>query len=77
MLDEMILSKGQVLRGRNATYRLLNALHAPTVFKAQVLDSLTVKAELYITLIVVIFNILVYQFAVRWSKQYWSPLRKP
>ncbi len=46
MPEEMILSTGQVLRGRYATYRLLNALHAPTVFKAQVLDSLTVKSEL-------------------------------
>ncbi len=46
MPEEMILSTGQVFRGRYATYRLLNALHAPTVFKAQVLDSLTVKSEL-------------------------------
>lgn len=46
MPEEMILSPGQVLRGRHATYRLLNALHAPTVFKAQVLESLTVKSEL-------------------------------
>ncbi|KAL8935218.1 MAG: hypothetical protein Q9211_004817 [Gyalolechia sp. 1 TL-2023] len=41
----MILSTGQVYRGRHAIYRLLNPLHAPTVFKAQVLDSHTVKSE--------------------------------
>lgn len=46
MPEEMILRSGQVLRGRFATYRLLDALHAPTVFKAQVLESLTVKSEL-------------------------------
>ena len=46
MPADMILSRGQVLRGRCATYRLLNALHAPTVFKAQVLESLTLKSEL-------------------------------
>lgn len=43
----MILSTGQVLKGRNASYRLLDALRAPTVFKAQVLDTRTVKSELY------------------------------
>ena len=46
MPEEMILNTGQIFRGRHATYRLLNALHAPTVFKAQVLDSLTVTSEL-------------------------------
>ena len=46
MPEEMILSIGQVLRGRNATYRLLDALRTPTVFKAQVLDSLAVKSKL-------------------------------
>ena len=46
MSKEMILSIGQVLRVRNATYRLLDALHAPMVFKAQVLDSLAVISEL-------------------------------
>lgn len=44
MPADMILSTGQ--RGRCTTYRLLNALHAPTVFKAQVLESLTLKSEL-------------------------------
>lgn len=39
MPADMILSRGQVLRGRCATYGLLNALHAPTVFKAQVLEA--------------------------------------
>lgn len=46
MSEEMILSIGQVLRGRNSTYRLLETLHAPTVFKAQILDSLAVSSEL-------------------------------
>ncbi len=46
MSEEMILSIGQVLRGRNATYRLLEALHAPTVFKAKILDSMAFKSEL-------------------------------
>ena len=46
MSEEMILSIGQVLRGRIATYRILDALHAPTVFKARMLDSLTVTSEL-------------------------------
>lgn len=45
MPDPLILSTGQVLRGRNATYRLLNALHAPTVYKAQVLESSIIRAE--------------------------------
>ena len=46
MSEEMTLSTGRVLRGRNATYRLLDALHAPTVFKAQMLDSLAVSSQL-------------------------------
>ena len=46
MTEEMILSAGQVVKGRHATYRLLNALRAPTVFKAQVLDNPTIKSEL-------------------------------
>lgn len=33
--QEMVVSIGQVLRGRNVTYRLLKVLRAPTVFKAQ------------------------------------------
>ncbi|KAF7510529.1 hypothetical protein GJ744_006375 [Endocarpon pusillum] len=41
----MKLSIGQILRGRNATYRLLNALCAPTVSKAQVVDGNTMKPE--------------------------------
>ena len=47
MLEEMILNTGQIFRGRYAKYRLLNALQTPTVFKAQVLESLTITSELY------------------------------
>lgn len=36
MSEEMTLNIGQVLQGRNASYRLLTALHTPTVFKAQI-----------------------------------------
>lgn len=77
MPDRMILSTGQVLRGRNATYRLLNALHAPTVYKAQVLESSIIKAELYVRPFVVTFNMAAHGSLVRWSKQQWSPPRKP
>ena len=48
---EMIPIVGQVLRGRNATYRVLDALRAPMVFKAHVLDNRTIKAELQVKLI--------------------------
>ena len=75
MSEEMILSIGQVLRGRNSTYRLLETLHAPTVFKAQILDSLAVSSELWGMLAV--FNMSAYQCPVRWSKQHWNPPRKP
>ncbi len=45
--EEMGLSIGQILRGRKGTYRLIEALKAPTVFKAQVLPSSSIKADLY------------------------------
>lgn len=77
MPDPLILSTGQVLRGRNATYRLLNALHAPTVYKAQVLESSIIRAELCVRLFVVTFNMAAHGSLVRWSKQQWSPPRKP
>ena len=34
---------GQVVRGRNATYHLPDALRAPTVFEAQLLHSVAVR----------------------------------
>ena len=43
--EEMRFTVGQIVRGRHAKYRLLEALLAPTVFKAQVLDSLSIKQE--------------------------------
>ena len=43
----MALSIGQILRGRNGTYRLVEALKAPTVFKAQVLPNSSTKPGLY------------------------------
>lgn len=44
---EMTLRIGQLLRGRKGTYRLVEALKAPTVFKAQVLPNSSVKSGLY------------------------------
>jgi len=46
MPEEMKMSTGQILRGRKATYRLLDALRAPTVFKAKVLENNSVESEL-------------------------------
>lgn len=66
MSEEMTLSIGQVLQGRNASYRLLTALQTPTVFKAQILDSLAFKSDLLVLLKTV--NISAYQHLVRWSK---------
>ena len=43
--EEMMFSIGQLLRGRDAKYRLLKVLRAPEVFKAQVVDSLSIKQE--------------------------------
>ena len=77
MPGEMILSTGQLLRGRHATYRLLNALLTPTVFKAQVLESTTLESELYITMTPTIGDILAHRYPVRWSKRRWSPTIRP
>jgi hypothetical protein len=38
---------GQIFRGRKGTYRLIEALKAPTVFKAQVLPDSPIQAGLY------------------------------
>lgn len=43
----MNLGIGQVLKGRNGTYRLLESLKTPTVFKAQVLPDSSIKPGLY------------------------------
>ena len=46
MLEGMALNIGQILKGRNGTYRLIDTLKAPRVFKAQVLSSSSTKAGL-------------------------------
>ncbi len=43
----MALSIGQILKGRKGAYRLVEVLKAPTLFKAQVLPSSSIKADLY------------------------------
>jgi hypothetical protein len=44
----MALNIGQTIRGRYRTYRLVEALKALTVFKAQVLPDLGNKPVLYV-----------------------------
>jgi len=43
----MALTIGQILKGRKGTYRLVEALKASTVFKAEILPVSSTKAGLY------------------------------
>lgn len=44
----MALNIGQIIKGKYRTYRLVDVLKVPTVFKAQVLPDLGVKSTLYV-----------------------------
>lgn len=45
----MALRLGQVLVGRKGSYRLVEALKGSEVFKAQVLQGSSIKADLYVS----------------------------
>jgi hypothetical protein len=46
----MALHAGKVIRGATGTYELLNALKAPTVYKAKVLSGPRINRRWYISL---------------------------
>lgn len=63
----MALNIGQIIKGKYRTYRLVDALKVPTVFKARVLPDLGVKSTLYVFYLSLstLKKILIYTYKAR------------